>query len=200
MKVLIFDTETNGLPSRKGYNKYFPYTELKYYDNSRIVSIAWNLYENNILISSKYYIIKPNDFKINNKSISCQINGITNELALKEGIEIKDVFSKLYSDLYSTEIIVAHNLLFDKNILLSELYRNKREDLINIFDSKNLYCTMENTKNILKIPMKYGGFKSPKLIELYLYLFGEKFDNEHNALADVEACAKCYFKIHKINI
>ena len=58
---------------------------------------------------------------------------------------------------------------------------------------------MLNTKNLLKIPMKYSSnFKSPKLIELYQYLFKEEFDEQHNALADVNACAKCYFKLLKL--
>jgi len=195
MKVLVFDTETTGLPSKKGYDNYYPYTELKYYDNSRIVSIAWNLYDDDELISSKYCIITPHDFKIDNNSIACKINGITDEISIKKGINIGDMFSKLHTDLYNTDIIVAHNLLFDEHILLAELYRNLRNDIISIYESKQYYCTMKYSTNLLKIPMKYGNFKSPKLIELYLYLFGEKFDNEHNALADVEACAKCYFQL-----
>ena len=43
--------------------------------------------------------------------------------------------------------------------------------------------------------MKYGGYKSPKLIELYKYVFNEEFENAHSADADVDACAKCYFQM-----
>jgi DNA polymerase III epsilon subunit-like protein len=43
--------------------------------------------------------------------------------------------------------------------------------------------------------MKYGGFKSPKLIELYKFFFNVEFENAHSADADVDACAKCYFKM-----
>tara|TARA_B100001248_G_scaffold262231_1_gene256859 strand:+ start:3163 stop:3759 length:597 start_codon:yes stop_codon:yes gene_type:complete len=198
MKVLVFDTETTGLPSRKGYDNYFPYTETSHYDTSRIVSICWNLYENETLLSKNYFVIKPDDsFSIDNTSKSCEINGITKEIANKIGILITDVFVQLHTDLYNCDKIVAHNLLFDKNILLSELYRYGRQDLINIFESKDMYCTMNNSKDLLKIPMKYGNYKSPKLIELYLYFFGEKFNNEHDASADTEACAKCYFKLIK---
>jgi len=195
MKVLVFDTETTGLPSRKGYDKYYPYTELQHYDECRIVSIAWNLYDNKELISSKYYIIKPDTFEIDDTSKSCEINGITQVISEKDGINITDMFVELHTDLYNCDVIVAHNILFDKHILLSELHRYKRDDMIVIFDSKDLYCTMNNTKDLLKIPMKYGGYKSPKLTELYEFLFNETFDNNHNALADVEACAKCYFKL-----
>lgn len=199
MKVLIFDTETTGLPTRLGYDRYYDFRELKYYDDSRIVSIAWNFYDNFNLINSSYYIVKPKNFIIDNTSIACKINKITNEIANKDGIDIEDIILTFHKYLYECDVIVAHNLLFDKNILLSELSRYKREDLIQLFESKQTYCTMLNTKNLLKIPMKYSSnFKSPKLIELYQYLFKEEFDEQHNALADVNACAKCYFKLLKL--
>ena len=133
MKVLVFDTETTGLPSRKGYDNYFPYTETSHYDTSRIVSICWNTYENNSLVNSQYHIIKPSNFEIDNKSYACKINGITQEVALKDGINILELFEKLHSDLYNCDIIVAHNLLFDKHILLSEfliLFKNAEPIII----------------------------------------------------------------------
>jgi DNA polymerase III subunit epsilon len=200
MKVLVFDTETSGLPTRRGYDKYFPYTELRHYDSSRIVSICWKLYENEKIISSKYFIVKPNDFEIDNTSKACEINGITQEIADKEGVLIDDVLSELHPDLYKAETIVAHNILFDQHVLLSELHRSKRRYLIQLFESKQLYCTMNKSKDLLKIPMRYGDYKSPKLIELYEFLFKEGFEGAHNAEADVEACAKCYFELIKNSI
>ena len=200
MKVLVFDTETSGLPTRRGYDKYFSYTESKHYDTCRIVSICWKLYEDENLVSSQYFIIKPNNFEIDNTSKACEINGITQEIADKEGVLIEDMFVELHRDLYKAETIVAHNILFDQHILLSELHRLKRQDLIHIFESKELYCTMNKSKDLLRIPMKYGNYKSPKLIELYEFLFKTGFEGAHNAEADVEACAKCYFELVKNNI
>tara|TARA_B110001454_G_scaffold185185_1_gene181261 strand:+ start:2133 stop:2738 length:606 start_codon:yes stop_codon:yes gene_type:complete len=200
MKVLVFDTETTGLPSRRGYDKYFPYTELNHYDNSRIISICWKLYEDQKLISSNYDIIKPDTFEIDNNSKACEINGITQEIADEKGINITDLFVKLHTDLYECDTIIAHNILFDKHILLSEFHRYKRNDLIDIFEKKSLYCTMNKSKDILKIPMKYGGYKSPRLIELYEFLFKTTFEGAHNAESDVEACAKCYFELIKNNV
>ncbi len=57
MKVLVFDTETTGLPSRKGYDKYYPYTELIHYDKSRIISICWHLYEDKKLVSKNILLL-----------------------------------------------------------------------------------------------------------------------------------------------
>ena len=46
----------------------------------------------------------------------------------------------------------------------------------------------------------YGGYKWPKLEELYRKLFGYTFDGAHDALADVEATRKCYFELKKKGI
>ena len=81
--VLTFDVESTGLPKTKGFNNYYDYKELKYYDNSRIVSIAWNLLYKKKLISSKYFIIKPKDFKVDENSISYKINKISRKMTKK---------------------------------------------------------------------------------------------------------------------
>ena len=49
-------------------------------------------------------------------------------------------------------------------------------------------------KDICKIPgnVIYGGYKYPKLGELYYKLFNKHFNNQHNAMADVEATYECY--------
>lgn len=199
MKVLVFDTETTGLPKTLGFNKYYSYKESEYYKNSRIVSICWKVYEDGNLISNHYYLIRPIDFKIDNNSYACKINKITQEDAFSNGIIIEDMYNKLEVDLKIIDKIVAHNLLFDKHILLAEFYNSRRNDLIKLFESKEMFCTMNYSKNILKIPMKNGLYKPPKLIELYNYLFQSDFEGAHNAEADVDACANCYFQLLKIN-
>ncbi len=40
-----------------------------------------------------------------------------------------------------------------------------------------------------------AGYKRPKLEELHLLLFDEDFDNAHDALADTEACMRCFFEL-----
>jgi len=70
--ILIFDLETIGLPITKGYRKYHPYNKLQYYNNSRIVQMAFQVYEeqkDETYHMTKEYdvIIKPDDFIINNE-------------------------------------------------------------------------------------------------------------------------------------
>lgn len=202
-KVFIFDIETTGLPkkpNRMDFFTYYPYVQLKHYDYSRIVSICWHVYtnENNgkktKKINHNYKFIKPVDFKINNSSIACKINKITHELATEKGIPISEVFDLIKKDIEECSVLVAHNILFDRTILLSELFRYGRQDIINLILEKDLYCTMKESKRIMKLR------KYPKLIELYKFFHNnEIFDNQHQADSDVEACAKCYFKLININ-
>lgn len=199
MKIFIFDTETSGLPITKGFNNYYCYNDLDKYNSSRLVSICWKVYENEELIKSNYHIIKPKGFIIDNNSYACKINGITQEIASSNGISIESMFDKLKVDLEECKLIVAHNINFDKHIILSELFRFKKQDIIDIFLSINLYCTMYNGLNITKIKFKNSNkLKLPKLIELYRHFFNKEFEDAHNAEADVEACAKCYFEMNKI--
>lgn len=196
MNIFFFDTETTGLPITKNFNNYNSFKELQFYDNSRLISICWKVLRNDKILSSNYYIIKPNDFKIDNNSVACSINKITNEIANRDGVDINFIFDKIKDDLNNSNLIVAHNINFDKNILLSELYRYKRLDIIEIFLLKNEYCTMLNGLNITKIKFKTNNkYKYPKLNELYKYFYNEDIKNSHNAEADVDACIKCYLKM-----
>lgn len=196
MKTFIFDTETSGLPQTKGFNNYFIYSDLDKYKNSRLLSICWKIYDDSELVNEYYSIIKPDNFEIDNNSIACKINGITKEKANSEGVLLKDILEKLKSDLNDVNTVVAHNINFDKYILLSELFRQSRLDIIELFLSKKLYCTMQNGKDIARVTFKNSSnIKPPKLVELYKHFFNEEFDDAHNAEADVEACAKCYFKM-----
>lgn len=64
--------------------------------------------------------------------------------------------------------------------------------------NKPSVCTMERTTNWCAIPNPnsyYGGYKYPKLQELYAKLFGENFTDAHDALADIRATKKCYFEL-----
>ncbi|MFA6363505.1 hypothetical protein [Methanoregula sp.] len=68
---------------------------------------------------------------------------------------------------------------------------------------KHYFCTMKTPQVVswCKIPKASGrGYKWPTLNELHLQLFQEEFTGSHNAGADVEACARCYFELRKRGI
>jgi hypothetical protein len=58
---------------------------------------------------------------------------------------------------------------------------------------------MQKSTNFCKIPGP-DGFKWPKLSELHIRLFGEDFEDAHDAASDINATAKCFWKMREIGL
>jgi DNA polymerase III subunit epsilon len=185
--ILFFDTETTGLPN----NWKAAVTDI---DNwPRLVQIAWKSFEDDgIEINSKDYIIKPEGFLIPMEASN--VHGITTELALVKGKDLIEILSELNIEIDKARTIVAHNMNFDAKVIGAEMVRKKFTS--NLF-SKHLVCTMESSTNYCKIPGNYG-FKWPRLSELHIKLFGEDFQEAHNASKDVQVTAKCFWELKKL--
>ena len=92
--------------------------------------------------------------------------------------------------------LVAHNLDFDKHIILAEIAHLGDLDLVRKILDMPEYCTMKKSVNVAKLKKSHaGGYKFPKLSELFFHFYGREFQNAHNAEADVDACVKCYQKL-----
>jgi len=188
---LIFDTETTGLPGN--YNA--PITDTANWP--RCIQIAWQLHdEYGRLIENQDYLIRPDGFNIPYDAE--RIHGISTELAQEQGVGLEEVLAKFNIALAKAEFVVGQNVGFDINIMGSEFYRfgveNKLAE-IPVLDT----CT-EITAELLKLPGGRGGrFKLPTLTELHQYLFGEPFNEAHNATADVEATTRCFLQLLKID-
>jgi DNA polymerase-3 subunit epsilon len=118
------------------------------------------------------------------------IHGITTEFADKVGVSIKTVLSFLGQMKRSAEIYVAHNIDFDRLIVLSEFYR-AFGDGAEIPEGR-CFCTMKAMVGHCKLPGNYGDYKRPKLTEAYRHAFGSEFEGAHDALADVRACVRVF--------
>ena len=180
-KYLVLDTETNGIPIRLNYNNYHSYKHTNKYNCSRIVQMSWIIYDNNEkLLEEHDYIIKPNNFSIENSNI----HGITNDIAKIKGRNLRDIMDIFIKSLKEVTFVVCHNINFDINVIKSELYRLGRQDLINLIDKKILICTLETANNCMK---KLGLIKSTKLEELYNHFTQEIMEGAHNSRCDVIA-------------
>ena len=184
---LIFDTETTGLPKRWDA----PVSDS---DNwPRCIQIAWQLHDKNgRLIEHQDYLVQPEGFNIPYDAE--KIHGISTELAAEEGIPLNEVLEKFQDALSKTKYVVGQNVGFDVNIMGAEFYRegmeNELTDLL-VLDT----CT-EVTASLCQIPGGRGGkFKLPTLTELHQFLFDSKFEEAHNATADVEATTRCFFEL-----
>lgn len=195
MKILVFDTETTGLPEENNVSILdtfrWPY----------IVQLSFIYYDSEINDVIEYYdnVIKlPDNITIPEDSI--RIHGITNEIMREKGINIITALKKFNDILKECDIVIAHNISFDKRIIMVECIRNKISQYFTRGQNKKPeFCTMKNSKNICKIKMvNFKGqeyFKSPKLCELYSFIFKEEPRNLHNSFVDVLLCLRCYFAI-----
>ena len=198
MNFLVLDTETTGLPITKhiGWTKlplYAPYYSLSYYDTSRLVQFSWIVHLNKKEIIKKNYIVYQEDIKEIPLS-AYNVHKINKEKTFLEGKDINYVFDIFLNQLEMVDIIVAHNISFDLNVILSECYRYGRNDIIKELMKKKIECTMD-------IGTKYYKYKTVRisLQRLHKKLFGKQFENAHDALQDTIACRNCYLKMKGYN-
>lgn len=183
---LFFDTETTGLPKR--WNA--PVTDI---DNwPRLVQLAWMTYnDRGEFLESRNAIIRPEGFVIP-QEVS-RVHGITTAMALEKGEPIREVLEQFSDKIDAASVLVGHNISFDECIVGAEFERLR---MMSSLFLKPKYCTMKSSTDYCRLPGKKG-FKSPRLSELHQVLFGCGFENAHNAMADVEATARCFWELKK---
>jgi DNA polymerase III epsilon subunit-like protein len=188
---IFIDTETTGLPRFRDISA--PNQEGNWPD---IVSVAWSLYEpNGTFVKSQYSIVKPDGWTI--PADSTKIHGITTEKALEEGRPLRDVLDELKEDLGKSEVIIAHHLEFDKNVLFNAFKWRLNYNPWHLWPEKEI-CTMLKSTDELKLPPKYPKrshpYKPPNLTELYRATFnGREPTGQHNSMKDVEILCEIYW-------
>ena len=186
---LFFDTETTGLPK----NWKAPLSAL---DNwPRLVQIAWLQFDSEERkISERSFIIKPEGFTIPHEA--AKVHGISTERAADEGVELEMVLEELADMIKVSNLIVAHNMNFDEKIIGAEFLRSEIDNAL--FETKRL-CTMKASTDYCGLQGNYG-YKWPKLSELHIKLFGEDFEEAHDAAVDIRTCAKCFWELKRRGI
>ncbi len=186
---LFFDTETTGVP--KNYKA--PVTDIANWP--RMVQIAWLLYnDQQQAVARQEYIIRPEGFTIPEEA--AKIHGISTQKALEEGVSLQMVLEEFKDYISESKAIIAHNISFDEKIVGAEFVR---KNISHALFAKPRICTMHGSTNFCQLPGRYG-FKWPKLSELHIKLFGEDFEGAHDALADIEATARCYWELKRIGV
>jgi DNA polymerase-3 subunit alpha len=190
-KILVFDTETTGLPPKrtkltKKNLSLFPY----------IVQLSYVVYdsEKNSFQEHDHIIKLPEG--IPNNPDAVKIHGITDEIINEKGEDCESVFENFIGYMKECHTLVAHNINFDIRMLRVEFFRNGL--LAQMQNMRNIhFCTMEHGINYTLIPFRvkngHTEFKRPKLIELHEKLFNETPKNLHNALVDVYVCFRCFY-------
>ena len=209
MKVLIFDTETTGLPKTRIINPdslhLWPHivqlSYIMYDDETNDIDVI----EDNIIKTATDVVITPD---------STAIHGITSDISQTRGVNLGNVLNGFFDALKNADVLVGHNVSFDINVVEVELLRMiydsppeisaKELTLIKtnlhlLRNYKNIYCTMRNSIELcaIKVVGKTGREynKFPKLIELHSKLFETTPNNLHNSLNDILITLRCYARL-----
>ena len=189
--ILFFDTETTGL-----YSDRVP---LDHPSQPHIVQIAMMLTDDaGSPISTLSMVVNP---ECPIPPGATAVHGISDDLARGVGISEKTAAGLFRHMSSRAKLIVAHNAKFDIGVMLSACAREgmrHRGDL-------PAFCTMEAASPIVNLPpterMLAAGFdkpKPPKLEECIAHFFGETLDGAHDALVDVQACARVFFHLKSL--
>jgi len=234
--VLIFDFETTGLPK----DSWSDYQIVSTYDSNGnyiqqsneknypyAIQLSYILYDNltnkakiknDIIRLPEGIEITPESLSIHNISLNITQEKTrkvksrkTRKINYDYNFTIDKVLSSFMKDFNKADIIVSHNVQFDKNMLLVEMdrLRNKKDTKYNIFNqyindiyySTKFFCTAKagcyvwNKIGINRFGENY--LKTPKLSVLYQTLFGFQPNENilHNALYDVVICMRCFYMI-----
>lgn len=208
--VLVFDFETTGLP-KDNWADFEPYPTIKKGKESNpedwphAVQFSYVLYdthENTAKIVNEV-IRLPDGVSISPGSEA--IHKISIEKSRAAKYEIGDLLPTFMEDFRKADVIVAHNIRFDRNVMLAELSRLHeqvfQDFMREFYNNKKEYCTgnygadeckMEATN---KAGRKY--YKMPKLNVLYEKMFQNSpaEDKLHDAFVDVVVCLRCFYKM-----
>lgn len=208
MKIVVLDTETTGISK---FKKVIP---VQIDSWPYIVQFSYMMYDTKQSIDkvSDDIIKLPPGVLIPEET--SKIHGITNEIC-ETGVDIGECLLK-FAEYYSqADVIVAHNLSFDLNMIMAELIRliYSGKETHRLVDYSKLlkslshppenkhYCTLQNSIvlcNIKAVNVSGKEYtKFPTLSELHKELFQTIPVNLHNSLNDVVVCLRCYYMLEK---
>jgi len=197
MKIVVFDTETSGLPK----SRILTPTNIHMWPF--IVQFSYIIFdtETNDVIKSYDAIVKVKPYNIISKD-SIKFHGITQEISELKGIHIDKVLDEFLWDLEDVDMIVAHNIEFDLNMLRVELMRigceNMELRLTNMIKTQQFYCTMRQSIDLCKIEKENSRgkyYKFPTLSELHKHLFDVEPKHLHNSFHDILCTIRCFIKM-----
>jgi DNA polymerase III alpha subunit (gram-positive type) len=173
MIVCVFDTETTGLI--ENHTK-------KLKDQPEVIEFAaaWADWDRlDVLVDQYSVLIRPS------KSLPDQVRLITklSDADLASCPAFKDVHEQISKVLTGVEIVCAHNLSFDMEMIDIEYERLGRK----VAWPPTKICTVEQTIHI-------DGNRT-KLDDLYMLLTGQQHVGAHRAMADVLATLACLREI-----
>lgn len=174
MKILFFDTESTGLISNTLLSLDKQPEVFEFYGYR---ADSENNYQ---MIDELHCFAKPTKpmEKGASRATGKKDSDFVNFALFSESAE------KIKAFLESADLIVAHNVLYDVNIINFEMQRLGMK-----VNWPKVFCSVEQTEHIF-------GYRL-SLTALHEYLFGETFGKAHTADSDVHALGRCYVELVK---
>lgn len=189
--ILVFDTETTGLPV---WNEPSDHP-----DQPHVVDIACSLFDATGCEVERFdTIINPG---VEIPLEAARIHGVTTEVAQEYGVRPDVAFSAFERLVGKASLIVGHNVDFDIRMMriMGARVTGEKWDC-----GLPKFCTMRRTTNICKIlkanPRTSNDWKWPSLIEAIRFFFNEKHADAHRARPDCDASARIYFHLKEQGI
>lgn len=189
MKILFFDTETSGLPDKR--------KPLDHPDQPHLVQLAMLLKDGDREVSRVSVVVRC---PVEPHEKAKAAHGYDMAMTERWGIQPIGAIGLFMDLVLRADLIVAHNIEFDLQIMRIAMAKLRRE--FPILESLPKLCTMALCEPHCRIPAtpaqiaagfkRKGEFKSPKLEEALKILCGEDLVGAHDALADVLACSRLY--------
>lgn len=209
MRILVFDTETTGLPKTKIIS---PDTLDEW---PHIVQFSYLVFDtslNSIVKHGDNIIHLPVQVSIPEEAT--KIHHITNEMSFTMGRPLKEVLNEFFFCAKCVDKIVGHNVAFDINLVKVELLRilyDKtnlmmaedrwwKEELHFLSTFPSVSCTLTDSVELCNIQAvnRFGKSytKFPKLVELHEKLFCTVPHNLHNSFCDILITLRCFMMMH----
>ena len=182
--LLFVDTETSGLPA----DWRRPYAEPGAWPH--VAQVAWLIYTAaGELVKTENHYIRPSDYDISPASM--QVHGLTLAYLHEHGEARLPVMQRLHADLlHYKPLVVGHFIELDYHMVGVSFHRS---GLSNALLGLPTFCTMRLTERFWQ-PMRQQYLR---LADLYQRQFGRPMGKQHDALADAEATAQCFFELRR---
>jgi hypothetical protein len=207
MNILLFDTETNGLPK----NRFAPPSQTDAFP--AVLQLSWAIFkitpENTLVAGARQNLLLALPSHIAWDTGAAAIHGLSEESVRgPDAMPPHEAFLAFREALNNVDCVICHNMAFDKPVVRAGAYAASMRlgsapeaaQLRTMWPKIQEFCTMENTRTLVGIPSAPEAkhpFKAPRLNELYTWLHGHVYDLSgsgnilHSAAADTLCLARC---------
>lgn len=198
MRIMLFDTETTGLPlwrepsHHPGQPHLVQFTAMICDGAPERETDFVNLF------------VRPNGWIIPEEIVA--LHGVTNERALAEGIDEHMVVGRFLAMIAKADLLCAYGVDFDMRIMRIAMRRAgfSKDACDTMAGSIKTHCVMRQATPLAQVPptdkMMASGrktWKTPTLTEAVRALLGEELEDAHDARVDVLSTARLYFHMNE---